>query len=132
MIAGAVVGGVAGVALLALAGFCWIRRRRTASSQSKPDPPRSIISAFEPTEEVQIVVPFTPPHHDSPGQSSPSGPSDSSRVSPARRADDMEDNLLPPEYREAWGNRHSASLDDIAAVTREAKTGSRTQDSVPA
>jgi hypothetical protein len=38
------------------------------------------------------------------------------------------DHLLPPQYKEAWGERHAANLEDGGAVSRIEKRGSRADD----
>lgn len=174
VIAGAAIGSAFGVALLALAivGGCYLHRRRKRATGT-PRPPPSIESAFEQTEDVQVIVPFAPPPLRPPrpssverhskhetanllspqdsesvpymsaaaekrnaqlamGQNSfPSDPSGSmsrlSAVTPAQRAEDMEDaqeaQLLPPEYNEAWGQRRAGNIDDAAASSRLDKSG---------
>lgn len=164
IIAGAVVGSLAGLAFLALAGFCVARRRRPTPDASPHHYPHRTLD-YEPTEEVQIVVPYTTPtralgddirqsetvnllgSEDSESmsrhratatkppqepvnQSYPSVPSGIAASNPVRRADDMDDDLLPPEYREAWSHRHSASLEDAAPVHRWEKAGTRAHDAV--
>lgn len=174
MIAGAVVGAVAGVALLALLAFFLFRRCQRQKPQDTSHQPPRVLSEFEPTEDVQVIVPFATPtdgstastrQHGGPeirpllqaagltnltpqdisgGEKAPlaaasdpgsvSNPSGSS-VAAARstqRAEDMEDaeadQLLPPEYKEAWGQRHSAALEDAGAVSRSEKRGLRAED----
>lgn len=175
MIAGAVVGGVAGLALLALLAFFLFRRRQRQQPQHTSRPPPSVLLEFEPTEDVQVIVPFATP---SGGSSSSTGQrggpeirpllqaagytditpqdmsggekahlaaaSDPGSVSnppgssvaaarPTQRAEDMEDaeadQLLPPEYKEAWGQRHSAAPEGAGAVSRSEKRGRRAEDS---
>lgn len=58
----------------------------------------------------------------------PSGSANRNSDTPTQRADDMDGDLLPPEYRPAWGRRPSASLEDAAAVARLEKPGIRAHD----
>lgn len=168
-IAGAVVGSVAGAVLLALLVFFLARRRRPPTSPVNAQKPPSLAPHFEPTEEVQVVVPYgtasRPSMHnarpsetfdllssnvsestsqpvstekasdqplvhgaDSDAFAGPSGSTNRNSDTPTHRADDMDGDLLPPEYRPAWGRRHSASLEDAAAVTRLEKPGVRAHD----
>lgn len=175
MIAGATVGAVIGVAALILAAIFLFRRRRQA--QYAPHQPPSVISAFEPTEDVQVIVPYpasagastqsvnqrggpdttpllatagwtdlTPqdmsggeklPPSDRGSASEPSEQANSPAAAsrPPQRAEDMEDaevdRMLPPEYKEAWGQRHSAALEDAGAVSRFEKRDDRAEDGAP-
>lgn len=170
VIAGAVVGAVAGVALLAsLAAALFIRRKRKLS-QAHRSRPLSIESQFEPTTDVQVIVPFTTTDGPSPnasgvvaytqlpsedsastpglsgtaeknpaalhvGQSTGSAPTELAgamsgstlAVGSPQRAEDMEDaragDLLPPEYKEAWGQRQSAVGEDQDSVSRSSGKG---------
>lgn len=126
MIAGAVVGSVVGVALLALAGFCLVRRRRrprarspSPSSASKPPetPPADSYAAPRLSADVRQPALAAPhvagalPQH---GAQTAPGPSDLSYVH-AHDMDDVHPRMLPPTYKEAWTEPPSASADGAAA-----------------
>lgn len=74
-----------------------------------------------------------------PKNASDSGPS--TAVAPFRsapRAEDMEDaemdEMLPPEYKEVWGQRHTtdaADVEDAVVVQRANKSGTRADDVAP-
>lgn len=154
MIIGTVIGSVAGVALLALAGVYWARRRRAPSSQKGNLQSTNNDSQFEETEEVHIIIPYGPlprqsidgaqhpqpfhplgsegmesaspllaatkPQLEAPAHNHSTAPPVQANAHPLRRAEDMDDALLPPQYREAWSrpHSHSASIEDVTAVTR--------------
>lgn len=54
------VGAVAGLVLLGLAGFFYSRNRRQ-QPQNAPRRPPTAASGFEPTDDVQVIVPFASP-----------------------------------------------------------------------
>lgn len=168
------VGGVVGLALIGFAAFLCLRRRRRQDPSSTSEKPFKIRGKYEPTEDVQVIMPFVgatnsdgtstperPGHHrhytsttDSADGYAPStekpqepltsyddtffgreastttGPTDATTdnnsrqsAAPVRRpthAEDMEDadeaSMLPPMYRESWGQRHVATDAEDAAV----------------
>lgn len=65
-IAGGVVGGVAGLLLIGLAAFFLIRRRRRQHTQATSEKPFAALPNYEPTEDVQIIVPYVGGDHGSP------------------------------------------------------------------
>lgn len=123
----------------------YVRRRRGLSQGRAPPSIVSAFASTEEVQVIVPFAAPSRPIDDAPGatahsllraeESAPgndpaaaelaAGQTDSSGTThsvakPARRAEDMEDaeedQLLPPGYKEAWGRRHSAEVEDAGGA----------------